>query len=78
MVSLIVGPTVAVADDTVRRHRLEFADQQIQAQSNALSLLRASSVPASQQKAELLRAAQAGPATPPQELLHAVQTEGPG
>jgi hypothetical protein len=75
--SLIIGPAVAVTDNTIRRRRLKFADQQMQAQNSALSLLRASSVPASQQKAELLRTAHAGPATPPQELLRAVQTDRP-
>ncbi len=75
MVSLIVGPTVAVTDNSIQRYRMKFADHQIQAQSDTLSLLRASDVPSTQQRAELLRAAQAGPATPPQELLRATQPE---
>ena len=75
IVSLIVGPTVAVTDNSIQRYRIKFADHQIQAQSDTLSLLRASDVPSTQQRAELLRAVQAGPATPPQELLRAVQPE---
>jgi len=75
LVSCVLGPTTAITDRVLERRRMQFDYQLKAAQNDALTLLRASSVPASQQKLELLRAAQAGPATPPQELLRAVQTE---
>lgn len=71
IVSLIVGPTVAVTDYAVNRCCNKLADQKIQAQNSAFSLLRASSAPPSLQKRELLRASKTGQTTPPQELLRA-------
>jgi hypothetical protein len=73
--SWVLGPTAAITDRTVRKNRMQFDYEQTQVKDNALSLLRASSVPLSLEKAELLRAAQSESATPPQELLRAVQTE---
>ena len=74
--SWVLGPTAAITDRTIRKNRMQFDYQQMQAQNNALSLLRASNVPPSIEKAELLRAAQSGSATPPQELLRADPAEG--
>lgn len=73
--SWVLGPTAAITESAVRRHRMTFDEQRIHAHSDAEALLRASNVLPAQQKAELLRAAQVGPTTPPQELLRAVQTE---
>ena len=75
MASWALGPAAVITEGAVRKHRMKCDYQQMQAQNNAQSLLRGSSVPPSLQQAELLRAAQARTAEPPHELLRTVPRE---
>lgn len=74
--SLLLSPVIVISDEALQDHRKKMEVQQAQAGDNALSLLRAAECPPAQSRDELLRPAQAGSMTPPEQLLRAVKTEG--
>jgi hypothetical protein len=74
-VSLLVSPRVVEHDKLRREYQAKF---DIQAQTDAESLLRASECLPYQQFGSLLRAAQSGPVTPPVHLLRASRPDNEG
>ena len=74
---LILSPEAVKSDQRFRDYWMRLQEQKKQAQSSALSLLRAAECPPTLAQAELLRPARSGYTTAPEQLLRAVEADRP-
>jgi len=75
-IGLRLAPAAVKSDPRCRDYWMRAEEREKQAQSKALSLLRAAECPPIQARDELLRPAQTGNTTAPDQLLKAADTHG--